>query len=392
MAARIRASPSEPTPSMVCFGSRCRWTRRAWRRFRPRQGGLSSAARSRSTFPAGACLDRRWNLSVGIAGAAPGRRRPRRDRWPARVSSTVTGADLSLYPDPPGLGQLADAALTKALPFVLDHLAEQTGSDLAGHGGAVVRAARRRAGPAHRHAGAFQPDRLQAWADDPAGSLRAALPTLTATRSTAIASAAGPLLPAGASASVVDDELCVVGPHDHACVAAVAVCVTLGGTVAAFRSSRRSTFASISMPPASRDSRRRRSRGYRRWRRHAPSVRAGGRRVTGRRPTDRHRPCGRRAAHAPLPGAGISMARDFRSWPSTEPPRASRPQTWRGALVEAVLDVVASFRWPRQRWVLLSNPVGSSTVRDVLRDVVLDPADPARSMTASSLPTNSSIG
>ena len=47
------------------------------------------------------------------------------------------------------------------------------------------------------------------------------------------------------------------------------------------------------------------------------------------------------------------------------------------ALVEAVIDIVASFALATPAVQgLLANPVGSTTVRDVLKDVVLDPSDP----------------
>ena len=63
------------------------------------------------------------------------------------------------------------AAVTQALPFILDHIASQTGATIQGKAGAVVSAigdglGLRTGSPAH-----FDGTKLQAWAGDPAGSL-----------------------------------------------------------------------------------------------------------------------------------------------------------------------------------------------------------------------------
>ena len=120
----------------------------------------------------------------------------------------ATGSDLSLFPDPPGLGSLATTAVTQALPLVLDELASRTGTDPAGRAGAVVRALGDalglRTGDAPPR---FDPARLSAFAADPAAALVAALPSLTAAALGTVASSLTPLLPAGSSAAEVGGEL-----------------------------------------------------------------------------------------------------------------------------------------------------------------------------------------
>jgi hypothetical protein len=117
-----------------------------------------------------------------------------------------TGADIPLYPNPPGLGSIASAA-THALPFVLNALADETGNDRAGHAGAVVRAvgdamALRTGNPL-----SFHDAELQAWAADPGGQLAARLPALAAGVLQALSDAVGPALPAGVAIAVSGPEL-----------------------------------------------------------------------------------------------------------------------------------------------------------------------------------------
>src|SRR5690606_1297989 len=149
------------------------------------------------------------SLVAGIPGAAPGRRALHVAlNGDLRVFlRPETGADLSLYPDPPGLGQLAQVAVTQALPLVLDELAAQTGSDLAGDIGRVVREvgdalALRSGAPAH-----FDGAALQAWATDPATALAARLPHLTTAALNALATALDSALPASVTAAVVGNEI-----------------------------------------------------------------------------------------------------------------------------------------------------------------------------------------
>ena len=122
-----------------------------------------------------------------------------------------TGADIPLYPNPPGLGSIASAA-THALPFVLNALADETGNDLPGKAGAVVRAvgdamALRTGNPL-----SFHDAELQAWAADPGGRLAARLPTLAVSVLQALRDAIGPALPTGVVIAVSGTELQVSTP------------------------------------------------------------------------------------------------------------------------------------------------------------------------------------
>jgi hypothetical protein len=150
-------------------------------------------------------------LSLGLAGAAPGRR-----AIYVELADHIrlylrpdTGADISLYPDPPGLAALASGAVTQALPLVLDALASQTGANLQGRVGEIVRSVGdglnlRRGAPLK-----FDGTKLQAWATDPVASLVAAVPTLTSGALNAIANALGPSLPAGVTANATAGKVTV---------------------------------------------------------------------------------------------------------------------------------------------------------------------------------------
>ena len=149
----------------------------------------------------------RW----GLHGAAPGRR-----AIYVELADHIrlylrpdTGADISLYPDPPGLAALASGAVTQALPLVLDALASQTGANLQGRVGEIVRSV---GDGLNLRSGAplkFDGTKLQAWATDPVASLVAAVPTLTSGALNAIANALGPALPAGVTANATAGKVTV---------------------------------------------------------------------------------------------------------------------------------------------------------------------------------------
>ncbi|HEV7578727.1 MAG TPA: hypothetical protein VGO85_22050, partial [Caldimonas sp.] len=118
----------------------------------------------------------------------------------------AAGADLALFPNPAGLGQLAASAVTQALPLVLDALADlQPHAGIEGDVGTLV--VRLGDAMALRSGGHFQATALQAWAADPAAALAARLPTLLAAALDGIAQAIAPLLPGGASAMFTAGEL-----------------------------------------------------------------------------------------------------------------------------------------------------------------------------------------
>ncbi|GIK95841.1 MAG: hypothetical protein BroJett029_00500 [Alphaproteobacteria bacterium] len=150
-------------------------------------------------------------IFVGLAGAADGRRAVHlaSDGGLQIFLRPESGPDLPLYPNPPGLANLAQAAVGQALPLILDALADQTGSGLAAQVGAAVGAlgdalALRSGTPAR-----FDGAALQAFAADPAAAFAARLPTLSTTAVNALAAALGPLLPAPATAGMDSGRLTV---------------------------------------------------------------------------------------------------------------------------------------------------------------------------------------
>ena len=147
-------------------------------------------------------------LSLGLPGAAPGRRSVHVivDSGLQVFVRPDTGADIPLYPNPPGLGQLA-GAVSHALPLVLNAIAAETGAGVAGRAGAMVRALGDAMGLRAGAPAAFHDPELQAWAADPAGRLAARAAVLTRPALDALAAALGPMLPAGLTATVVGNEL-----------------------------------------------------------------------------------------------------------------------------------------------------------------------------------------
>jgi hypothetical protein len=173
-------------------------------------GQLTMSGAVSLALPAGLPPRPAVDVAIGIAGAAaPGRRA-------VHVASNDglqifirpdTGADIPLYPNPPGLGSLAETAVTQALPLILNALAAQTGSGIGGNVGAAVRAL----GDvlALRPGGQFNGAALQAFAADPAATFAGRLPALSAAAVTALANGLGPLLPAPATATVASGGITV---------------------------------------------------------------------------------------------------------------------------------------------------------------------------------------
>lgn len=163
------------------------------------------------TLPAGLPPRPAVAIWLGLAGASPGRRAV---HLVSEGGLTVflrpdTGPDLPLYPNPPGLANLAQTAVAQALPLILDALADQSGPGLAGDVGAAVRALgdalALRSGTPPRFDGAA----LQAFAVDPAAAFAARLPALSNAAVTALVSALGPLLPPPVTATMVSGRLVV---------------------------------------------------------------------------------------------------------------------------------------------------------------------------------------
>ncbi len=144
------------------------------------------------------------NLDVfaGLPGAANGRQAVHLTVGPAvrLFIRPQTGSDIGLYPDPPGLGSVAGAAL-QVLPFVLDEVAKLTSPPAAAQAARVVRAIGDaldlRTGATPKFDGA----RLNAWAENPAQRFADRLPALAQTALAELAAAIGPTSPAPLSVS-----------------------------------------------------------------------------------------------------------------------------------------------------------------------------------------------
>ncbi len=157
------------------------------------------------TLPNGTAPQPGIALSVGLEGASPGRQalHVELNGGLKLFLRPASGPDISIYPDPPGLGSITSAAVTQALPLLLDALTDETPPGLAAQVGAVVAeigdAMALRSGAPARFDGAA----LETWASDPAGALAAALPGLTTAALNALVTAIGPLLPAPVNASLI---------------------------------------------------------------------------------------------------------------------------------------------------------------------------------------------
>ena len=320
-------------------------------------------------------------LSAGLSGATPGRRAVY-----VEVGDSVrvylrpeTGADLSLFPNPPGLGQLAQAAVAFALPLILNELASQTGAGIPGDVARVTRALGD--GLNLRVAGSFDIQRLQAWAADPASALSNALPTLTAVALQEIASALGPLMPATITATAAAGTVRVAAgtavaltwqpaPFQFGCTVAVTglpAVERLDAEVVLDTGGLRSL--TVKLGPAAIDAAGVTLRPY---------IEA----VAGEAPST-----GRRVEVGLAVDGGLTRLvggrwnldpGSFALVTTTGTTVSTDAAEVALALVQAVLDLVASFAIETEAARdLLDNPVGSTTVRGVLQDVVLDSAGTA---------------
>ena len=162
------------------------------------------------------------DIALGTPGAAPGRSAAHLELAtgaPIRVYlRPATGADIPLLPAGTGLAGLATAAVTKALPLVLDELAGMTGAGLPATVAGVVAAL----GDALsvRSGGKFDGDALSRWGADPLGSLGRAWPAAAAAGLDQLATALAPLfagLPGGVTVT-----------HDGTGIAVSVAGVTVG--------------------------------------------------------------------------------------------------------------------------------------------------------------------
>jgi hypothetical protein len=177
----------------------------------PTDERLNATVRASVALPRGHVPQPGFELILALPGADP-------DKPAVHVSldggdlrgflRPGAGPDIPLYPSPPGLGALAGAA-ARALPLVLNAIADETGTDTKAAAGAVVRAVGDALGLRGGAPPSFHDAELRAWAADPAASLAARLPALSTAALNALAAALGSVLP-GLTATVVGDELRVI--------------------------------------------------------------------------------------------------------------------------------------------------------------------------------------
>ena len=145
---------------------------------------------------------------VGLTGAAAGRQAVHLTIGDAvrLFVRPQDGTDISLYPDPPGLGAVAGAAL-QALPFVLDKIAEASAPPLAATAGQIVGAVGDALDLRSGTPAKFDSAKLAAWAQDPAARFAAQLPALQQSALISLATAVAPALPAGVSVTAPANAL-----------------------------------------------------------------------------------------------------------------------------------------------------------------------------------------
>jgi large repetitive protein len=351
-------------------------------------GRLVSTGAFSLTIPPNATPKPSVTLSLGLAGASPGRRAvyvELSDRVRVYVRPD-TGADLSLYPDPPGLADLAATAVTQALPLVLDALASQTGANLQGDVGEIVSKVGdglnlRSGAPAH-----FDGTKLKAWATDPVASLVAALPTLTGAALNAIATALGPALPAAVTATVTGGNVTVAAGGVSLTWQPSPMQFTVAGTVTGISGIDR-VQANIVLDSSGLKSLSARvgpcviSAGGVTFRPYLEAVvgesPAGGRRIGLGLALDA---AGTElvAGQWNIDGAGLSLIAISGTTTYTDPVHVALQ------LVQAVLDLVADFVIHTDAVKkLLDRSVGSSTVRGILTGVVLDTPPPVDQLSSN---------
>ena len=287
----------------------------------------------------------------------------------------ASGADLPLYPNAVGLGQLAETAVTQALPFLLDAVADHaTDAGVIGEAGTLV--AELGDALALRSAGHFSADALRAWAADPAAALVARLPALTATVLDTIAEAIAPLLPGSVGADVDAGALRVVVGAATVRVTPVPFAVAVSGTVTGIPAVDRVAVGlaldeqglaalDIEVGPADIDAGGIVLRPFAGV--HAGRVPAGGRRVELALSLGDDRRVGARW----LLGGSLDLVVVDTTGEHLDPADVAV------ALLEAVLDLVAGFVLdaPVIVAVLDTEHVGTATIRDVMKGVVLADAD-----------------
>lgn len=171
----------------------------------------------------------RVDLFAGLPGAAGGRQAVHLavDDGARLFIRPQTGADISLYPDPPGLGTITGAAL-RVLPFALDELAEATSPPSLAQVARIVRAIGDALDLRSGTPAKFDPVKLDLWAADPAQRFAGRLPVLAQAALIELAAAIGPQLPPGVAAAATTGQLEIAAGPVTIGIGTAPFAVTLG--------------------------------------------------------------------------------------------------------------------------------------------------------------------
>jgi hypothetical protein len=335
-------------------------------------------------FPSGAPPRPAFDMFIGIDGATTPGRQAVHVGFGTGVQVFVrpaTGADIPIYPNAAGLGQLAQSAITQALPFILDRLAGLAGhAGISGQVGTLVATLGDALGI--RVVGHFSGPALQAWAADPAAAIVARLPSWSTVVIGQIAAAIGPLLPGGLGASVVGASLQVQVGVVTILVTPTPFAIEVSGEVDGVPavssiefgvglSSAGLTSLDVQVGPAEIDAGGVMIRPF--FGVHAGTAPGGGRRAELSLGVGEHTRVGARWRFGDRFDLVVVDSSGVSDIESTDAALVAV------TLLEAVLDIVASFAMTTDAFTtLLGKTVGSSTVRDALRGVVLKDADPTQ--------------
>ena len=336
------------------------------------------------SFPAGAPPRPAFDLFVGLDGAATPGRQAVHVVFDAGIQvflRPATGADIPIYPNAAGLAQLAQSAITQALPFVLDQLAGLAGhAGISGQVGTLVSTLGDALGV--RTGGHFSGPALQAWAADPAAAVVARLPEWTTVVVGDIVTAIGPLLPGGVGASVVGPALQVHVGVVTILLTPSPLSITVTGDVDGIPavstigfgvslSAAGLTALDVEVGPAAIDAGGVMIKPF--FGVHAGTAPAGGARAELSLGVGDHTRVGARWKFGDRFDLVVVDSSGLSDVESTDAAQVAV------ALLEAVLDIVASFVMSTAAFTdLLAKSVGGSTVRNVLRGALLDDADPTK--------------
>ncbi|HEY1366381.1 MAG TPA: hypothetical protein VGF23_04685, partial [Gaiellaceae bacterium] len=338
-------------------------------------GRLATGVAAGLTIAATGAPSASLELQLGLAGGAPGRNAVHVRLGAAGIEvflRPATGPDISLLPFA-GLGSLAQAA-ERALPFLLDKLADVAGPVGAAVSGVGDALNLRVDTPAPRH---FDYDHLAAWAADPVAALANAVPSIVSTGLQTLAPLLDGVVPAAVSVTATTTDLTVTvgalslgwNPSGHR--------VTVGGNGIDVPGIEELSFTlavsdtglqelSIAVGPAAIDAGELTLRPFAAF--AVGASPAGGRRVAvGLALDDTHR----FSARWLLDGGGFALAAS--DGPIVSATDVTDPAAVALRAVETIADLVAAVALGTSAVQdLLNHDAGAGHVRDLLRGVLLE--------------------